>query len=202
MKNFRTKEIADLLGVTPQTIRKYVDNDQIPYHKTPNNQLFFTQKDVEQILGEKPKKEQEWAYYARSSSGNKELINNQFEQLNEKYGKPLYSIKDSASGLNENRKGLKKLITLAQENKITDIAITTQDRLTRFGFKYLEELFKQNNVQIHILHSIENTIPQKELLDDFMALIASFSGRFYKLRTKENKQKLLDKAQEELNDND
>lgn len=40
MKNLRTKELANLLGVTPQTIRKYVEDDRIPYHKTPSNQLF------------------------------------------------------------------------------------------------------------------------------------------------------------------
>lgn len=201
MKNLRTKELANLLGVTPQTIRKYVDNDQIPYHKTPNNQLFFTQKDVETILGEAPVTQTIWAHYIRSSSGSQKLLNNQAEQLINKYEKPEYLIKDSASGLNENRKGLQKLIALAQEGKITDIAITTQDRLTRFGYKYLETLFTQNNVKIHILNQTENTTPEQELLDDFMALIASFSGRFYKLRTKENKQKLLEKAQKEL-DND
>lgn len=150
------------------------------------------------ILGEVPDEQTIWAHYVRSSSGNQKLLNNQAEQLVSKYEKPEYLVRDSASGLNENRKGLQKLITLAQEGKITDIAITTQDRLTRFGYKYLESLFAQNNVRIHILNQTENTTPEQELLDDFMALIASFSGRFYKLRTRENKKKLLEKAQREL----
>lgn len=199
MKNKRTKELAELMGVTPQTIRKYVNNEQIPYHTTPNGQLFFTQEDITKILGEQPEQEKQWAYYTRSSSGNQKLLKTQTELLTKHYPEPQYIIKDSASGLNENRKGLQKLITLAQEQKITDIAITTQDRLTRFGYRYLEQLFTQNNVKIHVLNNTKENTPEQELLDDFMALIASFSGRFYNLRTKENKQKLLDKAQEELN---
>lgn len=199
MKNFRTKEIADLLGVTPQTIRKYVTNDEIPYHKTPTGQLFFTEQDIKTITGDNETIPQTKAYYLRSSSGNKDLIQSQLNQLKENFGEPKYTIKDSASGLNENRQGLKKLIKLAQENKITHIYITTPDRLTRFGYSYLETLFQQNNVQIITLHNNQTNTPEKELLNDFMALIASFSGRFYKLRTKENQQKLLKKAQGELN---
>ena len=34
-----------------------------------------------------------------------------------------------------------------------------------------------------------------ELMNDFMALIASFSGRFYRLRTKNNQKKLLNDAE-------
>jgi putative resolvase len=35
-------------------------------------------------------------------------------------------------------------------------------------------------------------------MDDFMALLASFSGRFYQLRSKRNQQRLLDAASERL----
>ena len=34
-----------------------------------------------------------------------------------------------------------------------------------------------------------------KLMNDFMALIASFSGRFYRLRTKNNQKKLLNNAE-------
>ena len=40
-KSIRTQEMANLLGVTPQTIRKYVNNNEIPYHRQPSGQLFF-----------------------------------------------------------------------------------------------------------------------------------------------------------------
>ena len=38
----------------------------------------------------------------------------------------------------------------------------------------------------------------EELVQDFMSLIASFSGRFYRTRSRENQKKLLSMAEEEL----
>ena len=37
-----------------------------------------------------------------------------------------------------------------------------------------------------------------ELMDDFMSLLASFSGRFYKLRSVEHQRLLLRKAEQRL----
>jgi predicted site-specific integrase-resolvase len=38
----------------------------------------------------------------------------------------------------------------------------------------------------------------EELLDDFMALLASFSGRFYQLRSRQIQRSLLDAAAQRL----
>ncbi len=49
---------------------------------------------------------------------------------------------DVASGLNENRRGVKKLFEYVVNRKVDVVVISCKDRLTRFGFRYLEELFK------------------------------------------------------------
>ncbi len=41
-------------------------------------------------------------------------------------------------GLNENRKGLKQPFKLVEGGRVGKVVITYRDRLTRFGFKYLE----------------------------------------------------------------
>ncbi len=64
---------------------------------------------------------------------------------------------DVGSGLNDKRKGLLKLMDLAKKGEITDVAIRYRDRLTRFGYGYLEEYFKSHNVTIHVLDEKENT---------------------------------------------
>lgn len=85
--------------------------------------------------------------------------------------------------------------------EITDVAITQKDRLTRFGNLYLSELFEAYNVRLHILFEDNKEIDlQEELMKDFMSLLASFSGKFYRLRSIENKLKLLEKAKSELNE--
>ena len=200
--SIRTGESAQLLGVTPQTIRKYVKNNKIPYHTSPGGHLYFTQQDITNILGETPPtKTTTWAYYIRSSSGSKNIKQSQEKSLQLAYPQPKYTIQDNASGLNENRKGLKRLYALAEEGKITDIAITHKDRLTRFGYSYLEKYFKHLGITIHVLNQKQkndNHNPASELIDDFMALLASFAGRYYRMRSKENQHKLLKQAQEKL----
>lgn len=160
-KSIRTQEMANLLGVTPQTIRKYVSNNEIPYHRQPSGQLFFTQEDIKQALGENDNipQEEKWAYYIRSSSGNKEILQSQEDKLRKYYSNitPVIIISDKASGLNENRKGLKKLIDLSIKGEITDIAFTRPDRLTKYGYAYLEVLFKSHNVKLHCLSDDKNT---------------------------------------------
>lgn len=203
MASVRTAKMAEIMGCTPQTIRKWVETGKISYHKNPAGQLIFTDDDIKKALGDTsataPSTEA-WAYYVRSSQGRTSALNNQEKLLRSQYPQPKYIIKDRASGLNENRKGLKRLIGLAQTNEITDIAITNKDRLTRFGYKYLEELFKQNGIKIHYIQTKQTKDAADELMDDFMALIASFSGRFYQQRNKANTKKLLDTAAARLTD--
>ena len=165
-KSIRTQEMANLLGVTPQTIRKYVNNNEIPYHRQPSGQLFFTQEDIKQALGEKEsiKQEEKWAYYIRSSSDNKEILQSQENKLRKYYNNitPVKIISDKASGLKENRKGLKQLIELSIKGEITDIAFTRPDRLTKYGYTYLEALFKSHNVKLHCLPD-DKTLLEKSM---------------------------------------
>ena len=206
MAAVRTAKMAQIMGCTPQTIRKWVDNGKIPYHKNPAGQLIFTDDDIKQALGDTDTTNETngsaWAYYLRSSQGETSALNNQETLLRSQYPQPKYIIKDRASGLNENRKGLNRLITLAKNHEITDIAITNKDRLTRFGYKYLEELFKQNGIKLHYIQTKQTKDAADELMDDFMALIASFSGRFYQQRNKANTKKLLDTAAARLTESD
>ena len=197
MSSIRTSELARLLGVTSQTIRKYVRQNKIPHHLSPSGQLFFTKEDVDAIIGDKDTPadaKSVWVHYARSSSSNKSIINNQFEKLEEAYGKPDFKIQDSASGMNENRKGLNQLLDLVFENKVTDIAVVRQDRLARFGLKYLNRVFSQYGVRVHELAQVDEKSLQDEMMDDFMTIIASFSGRFSQMKSRQAKLALLEKA--------
>ena len=191
--------LAKQIGVTPQTIRNWVNKDMIPSHIAPSGRTFFTDEDVTQIINKK-QNIRVWAHYARSSCGSKTALQNQLNQLEEKYGTPEYTIKDSASGLNEKRKGLQKILDLARDKKITDIAITTEDRLTRFGYEYLNRYLTENGVNIHILTGTTEKQPEAELIDDFMALLASFSGRYYHLRSNKNEKKFLKDIENQVKD--
>lgn len=201
-ESIKTSGMASLMGVTPLTIRRWVKTDSIQYHRSPKGHLYFTPEDIQTNLNEEPNTQpnqpQTWAYYTRSSSGSTTALQNQYNELKNNYPEPTHIIKDSGSGLNEHRKGLNKLIKLARNNEITDIAITYQDRLTRFGYTYLKEFFQDHDITIHILHERIGGSPHEELIQDFMSLLASFSGRFYKLKSHQNERKVLQLASQEL----
>lgn len=198
----RLSEAAAQLNVQPVTLRKYCNEGKIHYELTPGGQRIFTQEDINNFKGIKTdtndNNNDNTAYYIRASDGNTNTLNNQLKELTQAYGPTKHIYKDKASGLNENRKGLKKLINDIEKGKIKHVKITYPDRLTRFGYTYLEHIITNAGADIEPLHTTNET-PQEELMTDFMNLIASFSGKFYKMRSTENKKKLLQQAQEQLN---
>lgn len=119
------------------------------------------------------------------------------------YGEPDCIIKDKASGLNENRKGIKKLLTIVASNPVDSsekikICVTNRDRLSRFGVGFVEIFAPFHNTEIVILDSDDTKEPHEILLQDFMSLLASFSGKFYRLRGWEQQKKLLKKISAEV----
>ena len=99
-------------------------------------------------------------------------------------------LKEVGSGLNDKRKKLIELINLVCNDQVRNVYVTYKDRLTRFGFNYLEEMFKNHDVQIVVVKDKkEEKDVKEELVDDMMSLIASFSGKLYGMRSKNKKEK-------------
>ena len=74
-----------------------------------------------------------------------------------------------ASGLSDRRPGLLWLMGMARRGEVTDLAITYRDRLTRFGFGYLQEFVSGYGVRIHVVDGQEDRKSvQEELVDDLM----------------------------------
>jgi predicted site-specific integrase-resolvase len=87
------------------------------------------------------------------------------------------TIKDKASGLNERRTGLLRSLTMLKNEEAQELWVTHGDRLARFGLDWLRTLIESYGAKLVILHAKETMAPEEELMADFMALIASFSGR-------------------------
>jgi putative resolvase len=66
---------------------------------------------------------------------------------------------------------------------VGEIAITYEDRLTRFGQDYLQTLFACFGVTLTVLDPGAERTPEQELTEDLLSLIASFSGRLYGRRS-------------------
>ncbi len=108
-------------------------------------------------------------------------------------GDVVHVFSDVGSGLNERRRGLNQLLDAAQAGAFDVVRVTHADRLTRLGSGWIERLLAAHNVTVEVLHE-QGGSPEQELMEDFMALIASFSGRLYGQRSAAARKRLLERA--------
>lgn len=203
MKDYlRVGQAAKFLGISPSTVRLWCRNGKLDYHVSITGEKVFYPSELEafrrEVLGLEPDAGKTF-FYVRSSIGSDVLISTQLERLESAYGEPDNVFQDESSGLNEKRKGLKELLkAVKSEDGKVKVYVTNKDRLTRFGFSYLEELFGAYGAELVVLDSAETREPHEVLMKDFMALLASFSGKFYRLRGWEQQRKFIDDVAKEL----
>ena len=64
-----------------------------------------------------------------------------------------------------------------------------KDRLTRFGYNYINILFKEQSRTIEIINYQEDQ--KEDLIQDFVSIITSFCTRIYGLRRSKRKTEQL-----------
>jgi putative resolvase len=79
---------------------------------------------------------------------------------------------------------------------VRTVYVKYKDRLTRFCYGYLETIFRCHGTDIKIMKDeTENKDGQKELVEDMMSLIASFSGRLYGMRSRQRRKQIDEQNQ-------
>lgn len=130
-------------------------------------------------------------YIRVSSIGQKDDLERQKTQMVRLYPKHLI-IEDIGSGLNLNKRGIKKIINLAIEGKINELVVAYKDRLTRFGFELIEELVeKYSKGKIIILNQKELIEPEEELVKDVMSILNVYVAKMNGLRKYNKMNKLV-----------
>ena len=121
-------------------------------------------------------------YVRVSSNGQKDDLERQKNLMVKLYPKHKI-IEDIGSGLNLNKRGIKKIINLAIEGKINELVVAYKDRLTRFGFELIEELIeKYSKGKITILNEKEIVEPEEELIKDVMSILNVYVAKMNGLR--------------------
>ena len=92
-------------------------------------------------------------------------------------------IAEQASGLNEKREGMKRLLHLIDQQEIDVVLIEYPDRLVRFG--YLEETFRWKQVRLEVVELPKVQTPPEELVADLLSVVTVFSGRLSGSRAKQ-----------------
>lgn len=117
-----------------------------------------------------------------SSIGQKDDLERQKKQLRKSYPNHIM-IEDIGSGMNLNKRGIRKIIHLAVEGKINEIVVAYKDRLARFGFELIEDLVNTySNGKIIVLNKKDDVEPEEELMRDVLQVMNIFVAKMNGLR--------------------
>lgn len=136
------------------------------------------------------------AVYARvSSSENKSSLDTQAERLVSYCNARGYHVskivKETGSGLNDNRK---KLEDLLKDRSIKVIVVEHKDRFSRFGMNYIQKLLEMDGRRIEIVNEVVDD--RVDLMRDFVSIITSFCARLYGQRRNHRRtEKLIEELQ-------
>jgi excisionase family DNA binding protein len=183
-----TREFAKLLGVSRTTVVKWIKSGRIAAYSV-HGRWRIPYSEVERLL-KGVQRVRRVAIYARvSSNTQRNDLGRQVEALKLWVSKNFPNaeyvvVTDVASGLNEDRRGLRELIEMAKGKEVQAVVVAYRDRLTRFGFEYLKVLFNTLGVDVYAAFQGEPKDYAQELVEDFVEIVTSFASRIYGKRSK------------------
>jgi len=185
------KNIKELYGISRITLINWEKKGLLSPIRTPGGQRRYRKEDIEELLNLKEKEEKtekaDTILYARvSTKKQKKYLENQIKRLEEfakNKGYKYEIISEIASGINENRRGLRKLLNKIKRGEVKTVIIEYPDRLARFGYEYLKFFMETFGVKIIVVNGKEETEDlNKELAEDLIAIVTFFSARIYGAR--------------------
>lgn len=174
---YTLKQVTEILNVCVPTIGRWVKEGKINYITLPSGKRRYT---LDKIV-QKKKPERHGVLYARVSTvKQKDDLERQVNYLKEKY--PSYQvIRDVGSGINYKRKGLKILVEQVVSDSVTEVVVAYRDRLCRFGYELLEDIFSRHETPIVVLNHKESS-KEEEMVQDLLSILTVFSCRVNGIR--------------------
>ena len=194
-KYVSTKKAKEILGVHVLTLHNWEKAGKIETIRTAGGHRLYN---VEKYLKEnnndsdselendsdndEENKGLNICYIRVSTVGQKDDLKRQKEYMVKRY--PKYTIiEDIGSGINFNRKGLRKIIKLAIGGKINKVVVAYKDRLTRFGFELIEDIIKEySNGEIKVENEKDIKEPKEELVEDVLQILNVYTAKLNGLR--------------------
>ena len=140
-KLLRLSVAAHELGLHPMTVRRWIKAGRIQVIPV-GREVRIPRSEVERLVGKIDGRL--LVLYGRvSGHGQKDDLDVQLQRLQawaetSRKGVETLVLSDIGSGLKASRRQLQRLLKLVCEDKVGEVAITYEDRLTRFGQEYKE----------------------------------------------------------------
>jgi putative resolvase len=193
-KYFGGKKTCEILGVHMQTLYNWDKSGKIEVIRSTGGKRFYNvNKYLEDNRNENENKKEnkiqikidkkKICYIRVSTIGQKNDLKRQKEYMKNKY--PEHEIiEDIGSGINFNRRGLRKIIDLAIEGKIEEVIVAYKDRLTRFGYELLEDMIdKYSGGKIIVENNKdEKKEAKEELVEDVLQILNVYTAKMNGLR--------------------
>jgi putative resolvase len=185
-------QYAKQQGISYHTALRWFRDGTIKGYQAPSGTIIVTEGETPVVRPERV------AVYARvSSAEHKANLERQAERLSQYCEVKGYQVaqvvKEIASGVNDSRP---KLLSLLKDSSMTLLVVEHRDRLTRFGFHYIETLLAAQGRKIEVVNLAEND--KEDLIADLVAIVYSFTARLYgQRRAKRKTEALVEQLQSE-----
>lgn len=194
-----TTKAKEILGVHVLTLHNWEKAGKIDTIRTAGGHRLYNvdkylreikQNGFDEIKNESDDEDNEKlniCYVRVSTVGQKDDLKRQKEYMEKRY--PKYTIVDDiGSGINFNRRGLRRIIKLAISGKINKVVVAYKDRLTRFGYDLIEDLIKEySDGEIIIENDTVEKEPKEELVEDVLQILNVYTAKLNGLRKYGNK---------------
>ena len=192
-------DAAKALGVSITTLRRWEAEGRLVPDRTAGRQRRYYLAKLKPELFHAAPSERKTIAYARVSSHDQKADLERQKQVLELYcakqGWTFEVIADLGSGMNYNKKGLKRLLDEIIEGRVGRLVITQKDRLLRFGAELVFAICEAKDVEMLIINKGVDTTFEEDLAKDVLEIITVFSARLYGSRSRKN-QKLLDSVRQ------
>jgi len=186
------KKACEILGVSTQTLYNWDKSGKIETIRTAGGHRKYNVEKYLSGQGKEPREESlikltnnkklNICYVRVSTVGQKDDLKRQKEYMIKKY--PKYEIiEDIGSGINFNRRGLRRIIKLAISGHINKLVVAYKDRLTRFGFDLIEDLIKEYSDGVILVdNERKEKEPKEELVEDVLQILNVYTAKLNGLR--------------------
>lgn len=173
-------------GISYQTAWRMWQRRELPAHQLPSGTVIVDVPPAPQVV-----RPQNVAVYARvSSAENRKNLEGQAERVSAfcaaKGWQVAKVVKECGSGVNDQRP---QFLALLADTSISQIVVEHQDRCSRFGVAYIQTLLATQGRELVIVNEAQEG--QEDLMQDFVAIITSFTARLYGRRRASRKKTQL-----------
>ncbi len=172
------QEAAVSLGIAVKTLRRWAKAGKLHVARTAGHQRRIGMAKI-QRLQRQGEQAVRCALYARVSTALRVAAAEREYQV-------VQTIAAYAWSLNAKRGGMKKLLSLVEQQAGAVVLLEDPDRLVRFGFSSLQETFRWQQVRLEVLDPPAQVDPTTDLLAAVLTIVTAFSGKLYAYRADAN----------------